>query len=771
MRAPESLPSLRLRVIDVVCLTVAMGAALSPFADAWADRTWMVSVVVGLVLGIAVTLVGVRLRLGPLLTLLLLAAGYLLVGPAAAAPEQALVRVLPSLDAERLVVVGLVESWRAVLTLPVPLGVARGELVVPFAIALLGAVLATTFLWRTRRLTGLAPLTVAACFVAAAAFGTDDASLPLLRALLLVVLLLVWFRWRSLRTLRSTWSRRVAWGTAVVSLAGLAAWGGAAAVTGDDRQVLRDHVEPPLAQLDLKSPLARYREYYKAHETDVLFTFDNLPAGSVRIRMASMDVFDGLVWNVTTTDLATGTSAYRPAPDAHSGSAVRVTVGDAYTGTWVPTVGHAAGARLVHDGAPGVARELLINPATGGVAVAGDARPGDVYEVDWTPRAERTNEVLASEADPTLVGPAMEAPAIEALDELAQKFVARSGASTDFDRAVALEKGFRDTGYFNDGLEPDLYGFSPSGHGGKRLADLVEDEGRMVGNDEQYAAAMAYAAQRMGLPARVVLGFEDVRSDGSVTGDDIAAWVEIAFVEHGWVPFDPTPDEDRTPPPLDEKDDPVPQPYVVQPPVLPEEPEDVQGVPPEGAGKDQAEDSGWELLLALLGHLWTVVKVLLLLLPLWLVLLVKGVRRRRRLRAPDPLVRLSGGWREVTDRARDLGVRLPVGHTRSENSATLVHRFGDAAPTALAATADRHVFGPADPSEAEVATYWDDVRVAVKRMRAEVPWWRRWWAVVSPASLPWRETAEGIGRGTRRLGSVVARTTGAVRIPQRRRTV
>lgn len=768
---PVTPPSIRRRAVDVACLAVATAAALSPLADAWADRTWMVTVGIGLALGIGVTLVAIRFRFGPVLTMFLLAAGYLLVAPAAAAPDQALARVLPSPDAERLVVLGLVESWRAVLTLPVPLGVARGELVVPFVIALLGAVLSTTFLWRTRRLTGLAPLTVAACFVAAAAFGTRDASVPLLRGLLLVVLLLVWFRWRSLRTLRATWTRRVAWGTAVVSLAGLAAYGAASAVTGADRQVLRDHVEPPLAQLDLKSPLARYRDYYKAHKTDVLFSFDNLPAGSVRVRMATMDVFDGLVWNVSTTDLATGTSAFRPAPAAHSGSAVRVTVSEDHTGTWVPTVGHATGVVLAEDGAPGAPRELLLNPATGGVAMAGDVRPGDVYELDWTPRPERTNAVLASQADPSLLGPAMDAPAVEALDELAQKWVSQSGASSDYDRAEALEAGFRDNGWFNDGLEPEKFGFSASGHGAKRLADLVQDPDRMVGNDEQYASAMAYAAQRMGLPARVVLGFEEVRSDGTVTGDDITAWVEIAFLEHGWLPFDPTPPEDKTPPPLDENDDPVPQPYVVQPPVLPEEPEDVQGVPPEGAGKEQADETAWELLLAILGHLWAVVKILLLLLPVWLVLLVKGLRRRRRLRAADPLLRLSGGWREVTDRARDLGVRLPLGHTRSENSATLVHRFGEAAPTALAAAADRHIFGPADPTDDEVATYWEDVRVAVRRMRAEVPWWRRWWAALSPVSLPWRETGRGIRHAGRRLGSWAARVTRVERIAQRGRTV
>lgn len=758
-------PSIRLRLVDAACLALAMAVAVSPLADVWAGRTWLLTVAIGLVLGIGVTLLAQRLRFGPVLTMLVLAAGYLVVGPAAAAPTQTIARVIPTLDGERTVVVGLVESWRSVITLPVPLGVDRGELVVPFVIALVGGVLATTFLWRTRY-AGMAHLTVGACFLAAAAFGTHDASVPLLRGLLLVVVLVLWNRWRALRTVRTSWVRRIGMGTAVVSVAGLAGWGLASAATGPERQVLRDHVEPPLAELDLKSPLARYRHYYKAHKSDVLFSFDQVPAGDPLVRLATMDSFDGLVWNVTTTDLATGTSAYRPAPNVQSGGALHVT-SEEYTGTWVPSVGTATGVSFEHDAASGVPRELLINTATGGIAVAGDVRSGDEFLVDWAPRPERTNALLEREADRGIVVPEMSSPPIEKLDELAQQWVSQSGATSDFERAVALEKGFRDQGYFNDGEDPKRFGFSASGHGTKRLADLVQTPERMVGNDEQYAAAMAYAAQRLGLPARVAMGFEGIGANGTVTGDDIAAWVEVAFVDHGWVPFDPTPPEDRTPPPLDEKNNPVPQPYVVQPPVLPEEPEDVQGVPPEGAGKDLGDEL-WDLLFTILGYLWILVQVLLVLSPLWLILLAKRLRRRRRRRAADPLDRLSGGWREVTDRARDLGTKLPVGHTRSENCVVLTRRFGESAPTDLAVTADRHVFGPGSLTDQEVAAYWDDVGTALKRMRQQVPWWRRWLAALSPVSLPWREMGRGVRSSGRRLGSAVAGLGRRVRSPRRR---
>ncbi|QYJ05597.1 transglutaminase-like domain-containing protein [Nocardioides panacisoli] len=750
---------LRLRVADTACLALALAIAVSPLTDVWADRTWMVTVAVGLLLAVGTTLVAERYRLGPVLTGLLVALGYLVVAPAAAAPSQTVGGVVPTPDAARTVVVGLVESWRSVITLPLPLGVDRGELVVPFVIALGAGVLATTFLWRTR-FPGLAHLTVAAAFLAAAAFGSSEAALPLARGLLLVVVLVLWNRWRSLRTLRTSWVRRVAMGAAVVTVAGLAGWGLATATAGPEREVLRDHVEPPLAELDLKSPLARYRHYYKAHKTDVLFRFDNVPAGDPHVRLATMDSFDGLVWNVTTSDLASGTSAYRPAPSAQGGGSLRVT-SEEYTGTWVPSVGTATAATLDSDAAPDVPRELLLNTATGGVAMSGEVRPGDEFLVDWAPRPERTNALLSRDADRSVLVPESSSPPIEKLDQLAQQWVGQSGASSDFQRAVALEQGFRDNGYFNDGEDPERFGFSASGHGTKRLADLVQDEKRMVGNDEQYASAMAYAAQRLGLPARVALGFEEISGTGTVTGDDIAAWVEIAFADHGWVPFDPTPPEDRTPPPLDEKNNPVPQPYVVQPPVIPEEPEDVQGVPPEGAGKDLADEL-WDWLFDLLGYLWILLQVLLLLSPLWLIVLIKRIRRRRRRKAADPLVRLSGGWREITDRAKDLGTTIPVGHTRSENCAVLVGRFGESAPTDLAVTADRHTFGPGTLSEEEVAAYWEDVGTALKRMRREVPRWRRWWAVLSPASLPWREAGRAVRRAPRRWTSAVVGRLGGL---------
>ena len=756
-----------LLITDAVMLSAVSAIALSPLAEAYAGDRWVIAAVLGIVVAAGTTLLARALRWGPFLTGLLVAVGYLLVGPAAAAPYDAISGVLPSLDAERILVTGIVESWRSALTLPVPLGGTRGELIVPFVIALVGGVGATTLLWRSRW-PSAAALMVVVMFVASAAFGIREDALPLVRAAVLVVLLMAWIRWRALRSVRSSWIRRITLGVAVASVAGLAGWGATTVAASDQREVLRDHVVPPLRQLDFKSPLARYRDYYKNHKGDVLFTIEGLPGGEPLVRLATMDTFDGLVWNVVTDNVSTSSSAFRPAPASASGGALRVTVGN-YAGPWIPSVGRPTGATMDQNAAPDAERELLINTATGSLAEYGNARKGDVYLIDWSPRPDRNNDLLGASVDPTVKVPTIQFPPIEKLDEIAQRFVSEGSAGSDFDRAVALEKGFREEGFFNDGLDPKAFGASASGHGAKRLADLAADESRMVGNDEQYASAMAYAALRVGLPARVVLGFEKTGVGGAVTGDDIAAWVEIPFEGHGWVPFDPTPPEDQTPPPLKDSPDPVPQPYVVQPPVLPLEPADIQGVPPEGAGRDLS-DKLWEIILLILGALWLVVKVLLVLSPLWLVLLAKTLRRRRRRGAHDPMDRITGGWREFSDRARDLGARIPAGHTRHETSIVLAQKFPQTQATPLAAQTDSHVFGPGEPSPEEVEAYWLDVDSALDRMRADVPWWRRVVGWFSPASLPWRRAGRGVKSRFARLGSRLPRPRLPRKLSLRRRS-
>src|SRR5690606_24406395 len=107
-------------------------------------------------------------------------------------------------------------------------------------------------------------------------------------------------------------------------------------------------------------------------------------------------------------------------------------------------------------------------------------------------------------------------------------------------------------------------------HGADRITTLLTGD-LMVGDGEQYAAAMALMAREMGLPARVVMGFVPEAPAGpddavTLTGADVEAWVEVELAGHGWVPFDPTPDESRTPRSDDRDQRAAEDPQVRQPP-------------------------------------------------------------------------------------------------------------------------------------------------------------------------------------------------------------
>lgn len=96
-----------------------------------------------------------------------------------------------------------------------------------------------------------------------------------------------------------------------------------------------------------------------------------------------------------------------------------------------------------------------------------------------------------------------------------------------------------------------------------------------------------------------------------------------------------------------------------------------------------------------------------------------------------PSTRIAGGWAEVLDAARDAGRPVPQRATRLEQSALLeradVHD--------LARRADAAVFGAGGVADARVADYWASVHGVRSALLSELPWWRRWAARLSLASL------------------------------------
>ncbi len=120
-------------------------------------------------------------------------------------------------------------------------------------------------------------------------------------------------------------------------------------------------------------------------------------------------------------------------------------------------------------------------------------------------------------------------------------------APTNFQKAVALQTFFRETG----GFEYDLQN-APVGNGVDDLEAFLDESDGRVGYCEQFASAMAVMARMLDIPARVAVGFLTPLQTGAdeyeYSTHDLHAWPELYFEGAGWVRFEPTPG-DRAPEP------------------------------------------------------------------------------------------------------------------------------------------------------------------------------------------------------------------------------
>lgn len=801
--AVRGLPRGARAVVDVLVLAAAVLAALTPLLPVYGSgvagggSVLLRPVAGGVVLGVAIGVLTARARWSALATTATLLAAVLLAGGPLAAPDSTLAGVVPTPASVVVVVRGAVLGWKDVLTLQPPLGGSGWLLVPPYLLAAVGAAVAVRVALGGRAASAAAVVPVG-CLAVAVLLGSRTTVLPAVVGTALAVVLVTWASWRSGR-LRA---RRL---LAVLVLLALAAGAGlgAGAVVGAqrDRFVLRDALVPPFDPRDYASPLSAFRAFVKDDDTVDLFTVTGLPDGA-RIRLATFDRFDGVVWNVAGDGSSRASGEFRRVGDTISdeaaeqaataaedgGTRVEVQVRvDELDGVWLPTVGDTTSVRFADADDR---TRLRFNDATGAAVLTGGLGSGLTYTLDAVLPAEPDDDAIGGAAAQDLDLP--EPVSVPDAVSVAAGDAARE-ATTPVQVARALEQALAENGFFSHGRTDQGDYPSLSGHGADRVASLLGGD-LMVGDDEQYASAMALMAREMGLPARVVLGFvpggEDAAgtgdaagsggdaaaADGSVvvTGADVHAWVEIAFDGAGWVTFDPTPPESQTPQDEDETSRSDPDPQVVQPPPPAAEPVD----PPEDdTEQPETQDSPQEAARPLwqwvaLGAAGASGLVLLLLAPFLVIAGIKASRRRRRRRDPEPLRRVVGGWQEVLDLATDLRHDVDPLATRRESARALDAAFAGAgagvgqAPrphgrteggpeaAALAAHADAAVFGPADPTGDDARAYWSQVDRALARMQAAVPRGRRWRARVTTRSLRRARAARGgPGDAERRAGS------------------
>jgi transglutaminase-like putative cysteine protease len=666
---------------------------------------------------------------------------YLLFGGALALPDTTIAGFVPTLDTLQRLLTLTAYAWRDLLTVSLPASLFTGPAVVPYLAALLCSVVAGTIALRTSR-PGFSLLPLGALLAVGILWGVHSAPLALGLGTAFGVVAMVWLAWVARKRATSDASEllglqglragaRPSWagGAAIVVIAAVASVGLNIVMPAPQRFVLRDTVVPPLHLEQYASPLTMFRYLETTLQDQTLFTISGVATGS-RVRLAAVDAYDGVVYNVDAASAAyqrVGASIADERQATGTASTVAVTIGQ-YAGVWLPGGGDLRG--VTFSGSK-FDQSLYYNQDSGTALTTAGLSEGDSYKVSFVPHSSPAPASLAGVNFAKVTLPA-DTDVPEAVTTMSQQLV--GNASTPIDQVTKLASELRSRGFYSNGSD----GRSLSGESAARLTTLLTAK-QMIGDDEQYAVAMALMARQLGIPARVVMGFypdasKTVSGTWTVTGAQAHVWVEVAFEGAGWVGFDPTPDRAKTP------NTNVPQPKSdPRPQVLP---------PPEQANnsvddnKDIVDDQRraksdtqptWVKIAVIVASVLGGAAVLAS--PFLLVVALKRRRRRRRLNGELMSDRAHGGWLEVVDRATDLGKTFDATATRRETSSIIETAFPGAGSVAVAERIDAGVFGAAEPSVEDVAAMWSQVDAVLGRMSGAVPRWRRWVSTVSPRSL------------------------------------
>jgi hypothetical protein len=713
------------------------------------DGSFIVLAALAIVLGTAIAIVGTRWSWPAWGVVLATVATFTVVGVPLAVPGRAAYGILPEPQGLLDLYAGVVLGWRQLLTIDLPVGAYQALLVPALVLLLVGPVLTVSIAARSR-VGELAALVPVVAFVLAVAIGPEEPTVPIVSSIALVTTVLLWMAvWRRHR-------RRVAVGTAAsgdsrwlglrsiaaaVTLLLVATGVGAAVAalttTADGRTVLRTVVEQPFDPLDQPSPLSAYRaSFLPAVANEPALTISGAPAGA-RIRIAVLDSYDGSVFAVgsDSVDSASGRFVRIPTERDLAGAAgERVSVAvevHRTSGVWLPTIGDFGRITMGGDDAATLRDRFVLNDVTGTAALVGGVPDGLQYVLDAVVVSDASSVQPLDQATP---GPAT----VPGITEVPEALIAW------IDDAVALVEGpgpqleraltaLTSQGYLSHGIADDEAP-SRSGHSIERLESLFTTS-PMVGDAEQYAVAAALIARELGFASRVVLGFADIPGPGAVTlvESDRTAWIEVSTATGGWMPVDVVPERRELPPA--EPDDPIPvsrpqnavQPAVEDPPPLEEL------APPEIEQLDNPElDPFWQVALGVLRVVGVIaLAAAIVSSPFIGIVAHKLHRRRRRRMAADPTVRIVGGWRDVTDVARDHGLVVPTAATRSEVAAAI----GLPQALVLARVTDRAVYAPEEPDRRAADQVWataDALRASLAGGRSRRDRWR---AAISLRSL------------------------------------
>ncbi|KJQ53300.1 transglutaminase-like domain-containing protein [Microbacterium sp. SA39] len=745
--------SLRRWILDLAASAVLVAVALVGFWPSFAGPSFLPAAIGGIVIGLAIAGVAAWRRWGILIITGLVVAAYFVFGAAFALPHTAILGFVPTLETLQKLALGTVTAWKQMLTTVAPVAAVDGHLIVPFLLALVATTLTASLALRLP-IVAWALLPAGALLMLVIALGTPQPAFPVVQGLVFAVVSIAWM------ALRQIWApqnmavsvsevdpsraahmrmRRLIAGLAVLAVAGGAGVAASAiAAPAEPRHVFRDVIIPPFNIRDYPSPLQAFRKNVRDDVDETLFTVQGLPKGA-RIRTAVMDEYDGMVYNVTDGG-PTSSSAFSPlrsnmSPDAEGVPVTLNIAVDEYSAVWMPAAGELSEIRFTGDRAEELRRGTYVNAETGTAVSTVKLQKGDEYSVDAVMPNAPDDDQLAEVEFGTVAKP-KQSNVPEELTALAAETVA--SAESPIEQVRALESFLSEGGFFSHGLEGEV--LSRAGHTSERITTLIGGD-QMIGDDEQYAVAMALLAGELGIPTRVVMGYyPDEEQEGealfTATGDNVHSWVEVNFEGFGWLRFNPTPPEDQVPNDQNTKPRVDPKPQVLQPPPPPQEPVDL---PPTLPDDRESEDESLNLAgligaILLIGGI-TLGILALLMSPFIVIGAWKAAKRRSRRAAARTADRISGGWDELTDRAVDYGARLTPGGTRPEEAAAVVATLAVPRVADLAQRADADVFGPTDPTPEDVEAFWSEVDTIVGGLGEDAGFWKRTKARLSLRSL------------------------------------
>ena len=556
--------------------------------------------------------------------------------------------------------------------------------------------------------------------------------------------------------------RRGALAGGVLALAiGVSLGGLSMSLLSPTREVLRSSIDPAIEVREYVSPLSQYRSSFSAERYNTeLFTVtgDVLDDGTAsRVRLAVLSYYDGQTFQVVNS--AAGKSdqstAFARVPQERAATAKSVTTAFAlagYSGVWMPAPGELVSIRFGGERAGALGEGFFYNTRTASGIQLNSLQSGDRYTVVSKRQADAT--------DLSALGRPVRGAIDEALiPQSLRDWVEAQEVTHDGAGLAELVTRLRERGYLShsltvpaaDSWTADLggYQFAPSlsGHSTDRIGALftalltkqnsttATENSQLVaaiGDDEQFAVATALLARHLGFESRVVLGFSlgvatgsgapDACPQGICSGQNLAAWVEVANGNDKWITAVATPQFRNALSPID---DPTRDPQYNTEVIVEGATEQRAPEANPTSAKDQQQqqpvtgpDHTWLFAALRVGGI-SLALLLALSTPFLVILGAKLRRRRFRARASDVSERFAGGWDEYIDTAVDRGLPAPGSMTRAETAA-LYQTVGG---TTLATLADQAVFGETPPRTAESDAFW--VLVAAERARLAASGTRR----------------------------------------------